>query len=129
MYVETRRTAPSAAHYSVERRYLRHYLSTPLTTWFLLNFKPRTSRGLTLEISVGGLSAVLCGPPPFGERVLVRLKLLDVVFETPAIVSYSSSACTGFEFLEPPPDFLGGIEAFTQGLMLGSGPQYGIQIA
>jgi len=76
----------------------------------MLNSGPQVTRGLTLEISLGGLSAVLCGPPKRGERVSVRLKLLDVAFETPAIVRHSSPARTGFEFLEPSPEFLRTIE-------------------
>jgi PilZ domain len=110
MYLETRSPAASAGQRNPERRYPRHFLSTPVTTWGLLNSGPQVTRGLTLEISLGGLSAVLCGPPKRGERVSVRLNLLNIAFETLAIVRHSSPARTGFEFLEPSPEFLHSIE-------------------
>jgi hypothetical protein len=110
MQLETRSSAATARQYSRERRYPRHFLSAPVTTWRLLNARPQVTRGLTLEISVGGLSAVLCGPPKRGERVSVRLNLLNDVFETLAIVRHSSPARTGFEFLEPSPELLSSIE-------------------
>jgi hypothetical protein len=106
MHLVTRSSASTAAQYSAERRCPRHFLSAPVTTWGLLNAGPSVTRGLTLEISLGGLSAVLCGPPKRGERVSVRLNLLNVPFETRAIVRHSSPARTGFEFLDPSPEFL-----------------------
>lgn len=110
MHLETRSSAISAEQYGVERRHPRHLLSAPVTTWGLLNAGPQVTRGLTLEISLGGLSAVLCGPPKRGERVSLRLNLLNIAFETSAIVRHSSSARTGFEFLDPSPEFLCSIE-------------------
>lgn len=118
MYLETQIPSTVARQYSPERRYPRHFLSAPVSTWGALSSGLQVTRGLTLEISLGGLSAVLCGPPKRGERVSVRLNLLDVAFETPAIVRHSSPARTGFEFLEPSPEFLTNIEA----CILGSRP-------
>lgn len=130
MRVETRRTAVAAGQYSAERRYPRHFLSTPVATWHLLNSGPQVSRGLTLEIGVGGLAAVLCGPPQVGERVSVRLNLLDIACEALAIVRYSSSARTGFEFLEPSPELLRSIEACIQSSRLCPCPApYSLQFA
>jgi hypothetical protein len=123
MHLEIRSPAASAEQHRPERRYQRHFLSAPLTTWGLLNSGPQLARGLTLEISLGGLSAVLCGPPKRGERVSVRLNLLNVAFETPAIVRHSSSARTGFEFLEPSPEFLSSIENCIQESRLCPCPQ------
>ena len=74
MYLETRSSAASGEQHQPERRHQRHFLSSPVSTWGLLNSGPQVTRGLTLEISLGGLSAVLCGPPKRGERVSVRLK-------------------------------------------------------
>ena len=123
MHLETRSPAASAGQHSAERRYPRHFLSAPVTTWGLLNSGPQVTRGLTLEISLGGLSAVLCGPPKRGERVSVRLNLLNVAFETPAIVRHSSPARTGFEFLEPSPELLHSIENCIQASRLCPCPQ------
>ncbi|HEY4659880.1 MAG TPA: PilZ domain-containing protein, partial [Terriglobales bacterium] len=71
----------------------------------------------------GGLAAVLCGPPQVGERVSVRLNLLNDVFETLAIVRHSSPARTGFEFLEPSPELLSSIENCIQASRLCPCPQ------
>ena len=129
MQVETRRTAASAGQYSAERRYPRHFRSAPVTTWRQLNSGPQVTRGLTLEISIGGFSAVLCGPPQVGERVSVRLKLLEAVLEAPAIVRHSSAACTGFEFLDLPAEFLRSLEACIKSSLLCLWMQEGVQIA
>jgi hypothetical protein len=110
MYLKTRRTAAAAVQYSDQRRYPRHFLSAPVSTWHLLNSGQQVSRGLTLEIGIGGLAAVLCGTPQVGERVSVRLNLLNIAFEALAIVRHSSPARTGFEFLEPSPELLNSIE-------------------
>jgi hypothetical protein len=123
MHLGTRSSAAPAAQHCPERRYPRHFLSAPVTTWGLLNSGPQVTRGLTLEISLGGLSAVLCGPPKYGERVSVQLNLLNVAFETPAIVRHSSPARTGFEFLEPSPEFLSSIENCIQASRLCPCPQ------
>jgi len=128
MQVQTRRTAASAPQYSVERRYPRHFLSAPVTTWHLLNSGAQVTHGLTLEISIGGLSAVLCGPPIIGERVSLRVQLLDSPFETSAIVRYGTPARTGFEFVELPPEFLRSIESCIRRLLLRPWPRDGFQL-
>lgn len=122
MHLETRSPA-SAGQHRPEKPYPRHYFSAPVTTWGLLNSGPQVTHGLTLEISLGGLSAVLCGPPKRGERVSVRLNLLNVAFETLAIVRHSSPARTGFEFLEPSPELLSSIENCIQASRLCPCPQ------
>lgn len=101
MQFETQSTI--AQEYSVERRYPRFFLSAPITAIYHVNGWSESTRGITLEISLGGLSAVLCGPPPVGERVSVRLKLMNTAFETSAIVRHSTSGRTGFEFVELTP--------------------------
>lgn len=123
MHLENRSAASSAEQHSTERRFPRHFLSAPVTTWALLNSGPQVTRGLTLEISLGGLSAVLCGPPRCGERVSVRLNLRNIAFETPAIVRHSSPARTGFEFVDPSAEFLSSIEACILGSRLCPCPQ------
>ena len=123
MHLVTRSSSASAGPYSAERRYPRHFLSAPVTTWGLLNSGPPVTRGLTLEIGLGGFSAVLCGPPKRGERVSVRLNFLNVAFETAAIVRHSSAARTGFEFLDPSPEFLSSLTSCIQASRLCPCPQ------
>ena len=57
------------------------------------------ARGLTLDVSKAGASAVLCGPPEVGEMVKVKLRFLDVSVATLATVRYVSPGRAGFEFL------------------------------
>ncbi|HUK47503.1 MAG TPA: PilZ domain-containing protein [Terriglobales bacterium] len=98
MHVQTSGNTAAEQH-SHERRYLRYFMSAPVNVRRPFRSGSRLTRGLTLEISLGGLSAVLCGPPPVGERVSLRWKVLDIAFEARAIVRHSNSARTGFEFI------------------------------
>jgi c-di-GMP-binding flagellar brake protein YcgR len=99
MQLETFGTTTPDQQHRAERRHPRFFLSAPVTARKTLNAGSQVARGITVDISLGGLSAVLCGPPPVGERVSVRLKLMNTAFETPAIVRHSSPARTGLEFL------------------------------
>lgn len=102
MQIETQSPAASSRRYSSERRHARFFLSSPVSVRRAFRFGSRLTHGITLEISLGGVSAVLCGPPPVGERVSLRLKLQDTAIEAPAVVRHSSSSRTGFEFLNLP---------------------------
>lgn len=104
MQVETRPTAQRTSEGGSERRYPRFFLSAPVIARRPFSSGSRLTHGITLEISMGGLSAVLCGPPPVGERVSVRMKLLNTAFEARAIVRHSSAARTGFEFVDLSPE-------------------------
>lgn len=86
--------------HTAERRYPRFFLSAPVTTRRSRSSRSSVIRGITLDISVGGLSAMLCGPPPVGQRVSVRLNLPDTPLEARAIVRHSTPARTGFEFVK-----------------------------
>ncbi len=114
MQLETGRSAAAVGQYSAQRRYPRHFVSAPVTTWQLLNSGLQVTRGLTLDISMGGFSAVLCGPPQLGERVSVRLKFPESSLDAPAIVRHSSPARTGFEFIELSPELQRSIETCIQ---------------
>ena len=103
MHTRARVTAVSARPYDAERRHPRFLLSSPVSVRQPFRSGSGLTRGLTLEISLGGLSAVLCGPPPVGERVSLRIKLQNSTIEAPAIVRHSSASRTGFEFLNLPP--------------------------
>jgi c-di-GMP-binding flagellar brake protein YcgR len=104
MLAETQISATTGSQYGSERRHPRFFLSAPVMARRPLNSGSPIARGITLEISLGGLSAVLCGPPPVGERVSVQVKLPNLLFETPAIVRHSTSARTGFQFVSLSPE-------------------------
>jgi hypothetical protein len=53
-----------------------------------LRFGPIITRGVTLDISMRGMSALVCGAPRVGETVVIGLSLADA----------NSDARSGFEF-------------------------------
>lgn len=127
MHTQTRATG-AARQYDTARRHPRFFLSSPVSVRQPFRAGSRLTRGITLEISLGGLSAVLCGPPPVGERVSVRLKLKDSAIEAPAIVRHSSSSRTGFEFLNLPPHVQHRIENCIQRSLLQPWPKESQQV-
>ncbi|HZQ20332.1 MAG TPA: PilZ domain-containing protein [Terriglobales bacterium] len=104
MQLESCETTTSKSRENTERRHPRFFLSAPMVARRALSAGSHVTRGITVDISLGGLSAVLCGPPRIGERVSLRMKLMNSAFEAPAVVRHSSSARTGFEFLSLPPE-------------------------
>lgn len=118
MQAEILESTQSDRRYDSERRHPRFFLSAPLIARRAMSSGSQVARGITVEISLGGLSAVLCGPPPVGERVSVRLKLMNHAFEAPAIVRHSSAARTGFEFLSLAPESQRKIESCLQRSLL-----------
>jgi c-di-GMP-binding flagellar brake protein YcgR len=125
MQTQTRGSADR--QFSADRRHPRFLLSSPLAVRRTLRSGSQVTRGLTLEISQGGLSAVLCGPPPVGERVSLKLHLQNSTFQARAIVRHSAPSRTGFEFLELRPHAQRRIQKCLQNSALCPCPQ-GMQI-
>ena len=94
---------PVDGHYSQPRHHPRYLFTVPITVGRLSATGLNHSRGLTLEISEGGLSAVVCNPPKEGETVALNLHLPDGPLDTLAIVRHSSKTHCGFEFVDPAP--------------------------
>ena len=61
-------------------------------------FGPFVTRGVSLDISRRGMSALVCGAPRAGETVVITLFLRDAPIEMLATVRRSSDAKSGFEF-------------------------------
>jgi hypothetical protein len=59
---------------------------------------PLVARGVTLDISLRGISALVCGAPQAGETVVIMLSLQHAPIEMLATVRHSSDAKSGFEF-------------------------------
>jgi c-di-GMP-binding flagellar brake protein YcgR len=81
------------------RRHTRTLFSVPITLCHLTKDGIRTTRGVSLDISEGGLGALVQGDLLAGETVEIDLRLRDHPLSTVAIVRYSSSVRSGFEFL------------------------------
>jgi hypothetical protein len=63
-----------------------------------LRFGPFVTRGVSLDISERGMSALVCGSPRVGETVVIGLPLQGDPIEVLATVRHSSDAQSGFEF-------------------------------
>ena len=85
--------------YRMRRRDVRYAASIPFTLQRFLRFGPVVTRGITLDISSRGMSALVCGAPRVGETVVIELPVRGDAVEMLATVRHSSDARSGFEFL------------------------------
>jgi c-di-GMP-binding flagellar brake protein YcgR len=81
------------------QRYARILFSTPITLQYLTHGGIRRSRGVSLDISEGGLGALVEGSLDAGNTVSLDVKLPNFELKAVAIVRYSSSLRSGFEFV------------------------------
>ncbi len=81
------------------RRYPRALLSVPFGLRHLMGGGIHTTRGITLDISEGGMGALVQGDLRLGETVEVDLQLPEHTLNAVAIVRHTSSVRSGFEFL------------------------------
>jgi hypothetical protein len=98
MYVDSRGTMARSREYHVRRREPRYVSSMQVTLQRFLRFGPFVTRGVSLDISGRGMSALICGAPRVGETVVIALPLPDAPVETLATVRHSTDASSGFEF-------------------------------
>jgi hypothetical protein len=84
--------------YEVRRREPRFVYSAAVTLQRFLRFGPALTRGVSLDLSMNGMSALVCGAPRVGETVVIQLSLRDTAIEMLAAVRHSSDAKSGFEF-------------------------------
>ena len=98
MYVDNRGALARSRDYNVRRREPRYVSSMQVTLQRFLRFGPFVTRGVSLDISVRGMSALICGAPRVGETVVIALPLPNAPVEMLATVRHSSDAKSGFEF-------------------------------
>ncbi len=107
MYVDSRGSLVPSREYQVRRREPRYVSSVSVTLQRFLRFGPFVTRGMTLDVSMRGMSALVCGAPRVGETVVIGLSLPgappDAPVELLATVRHSSDARSGFEFYPLPP--------------------------
>src|SRR5580700_11472778 len=116
MYPDHQGTLRHSRDYNVRRREPRYFCSIPVTLQRFLRFGPVVTRGVSLDISMRGMSALVCGAPRVGETVVIKLPLRDVPVEMLATVHHSSDAKSGFEFYPLSPIALDGIQTWIQEL-------------
>ena len=102
--------------YADQRREPRYVSTLPLAVQRFLRFGPFFTRGLSLDISARGMSALVCGPPRVGETVVIELPLPDSPIEMLATVRHSADHRSGFEFYPLSPIATRGIERWIERL-------------
>src|SRR6202142_3992216 len=98
MYVDSRGMLARSRAYNALRQEPRYVHSIPGTLQRFLRFGPFITRGVSLDISVRGMSALVCGAPRVGETVVIGLPLPHAPIEVLATVRHSCDAQSGFEF-------------------------------
>jgi hypothetical protein len=120
MYLDSLGSLAPSREYPVRRREPRYVASIPVTLQRFLRFGPFVTRGMTLDVSMRGMSALVCGAPRVGETVVIGLSLPGATPGAPvemlARVRHSSDARTGFEFYPLPPLAQHGIQRWIQKL-------------
>jgi len=99
MRLEPRAGAASQSANEPLRRHPRALLSVPLRLRHLMGGGIHNSRGITLDISEGGVGALVQGDLRLGETVELDLQLPGRPLSAIAIVRHTSSVRSGFEFL------------------------------
>ncbi len=98
MYLNSLGALVRSREYHVRRREPRYVSSIPVALQRFLRFGPFVTRGVTLDISMRGMSALVCGAPRVGETVVIALSWSGAPFEMLATVRHSTDAKSGFEF-------------------------------
>jgi len=116
MQLESIRAFSRFQNLKVCRREPRYVYTIPAIVQRFLRFGPVFTRGVTLDISMRGMSALVCGAPRVGETVVINLPLRDTPIEMLATVRHSSDAKSGFEFYPLSPSAQQGIQIWIQEL-------------
>ncbi len=116
MYVDNRGPFARSRAYNVRRREPRYVSSIPVTLQRFLPSGPFVTRGVTLDISMQGMSALVRGAPEVAETVVIALSLPNAAIEMLATVRHSSDARSGFEFYPLSPIAQRGIQDWIQEL-------------
>jgi PilZ domain len=116
MYIDNRGALARSRDYNVRRQEPRYVSSVPVGLQRFLRFGPFVTRGVSLDISLRGMSALVCGAPRVGETVVITLSLRDAPIEMLATVRHSSDAKSGFEFYPLSTIAQQGIQAWIQEL-------------
>jgi hypothetical protein len=81
------------------RRHPRSFFTVPVVLHHLTREGMRAARGISLDLSEGGLGALIQGQLRVGETVKIDLRIHEYSLNTVAIVRHTSSDRSGFEFL------------------------------
>lgn len=99
MQLNSQRQPTRVTKSRVARHYPRYPFSVPVTLRHLLPGGLETTRGMSLDISEGGISAIVQAHLSVGETVEINLPLPVGPLHTIAIVRHVTDSRSGFEFL------------------------------
>ena len=85
--------------YSTVRRHPRSPYSVPIFFHGIATGLIHTARGISLDISEGGLGALIEGTLRVGEMGAIDIPLPEHVLSAVAIVGHASEMNSGFEFV------------------------------
>ncbi|MGA7080137.1 MAG: PilZ domain-containing protein [Terriglobales bacterium] len=91
-------TSARSRKIKIGRREPRYVASVIFKLQRFLRFGPASTKAVTLDISMRGMSALVCGAPRVGETVVIELLLHGFPVEILATVRHSTNAKSGFEF-------------------------------
>jgi hypothetical protein len=86
------------------RRHPRALFTVPITVRHLSRGGVRMTRGISLDLGVGGLGAIVQGDVVVGDTVAIDLHLREQLLITVAIVRHTSGVRSGFEFVGLTPE-------------------------
>lgn len=86
------------------RRYVRSLFTIPFMFRHLADGGVRTSRGISLDLSEGGMGALVKTGLKVGDMVEIDIQLPEHTFTVIGIVRHSSSVRSGFEFMGLTPE-------------------------
>ena len=81
------------------QRYARALFSVPVRFQYLMPGGIWSSRGTTLDISEGGLGAIVSGELRVGDMVEIDVPIAEATLSIVAIVRHTSGVRSGFEFV------------------------------
>jgi hypothetical protein len=97
-FVTLGKSLAASRTYKVCRREPRYICCTLVAMQRFLRFGPVVTRGVTLDVSLRGMSVLVCGAPRVGETVVIEVPFAGAPIEMLARVRHSSDAKSGFEF-------------------------------
>lgn len=86
------------------RRYPRNLFSVPIAVRHLCQGGVKTSRGVSLDLSEGGLGAIVQDTVHVGDTVAIDLQIGKQLLTAVAVVRHASSVRSGFEFVGLTPE-------------------------
>ena len=120
MQYDTRPLPIGTSYNNGVRRHPRTIFSVPITVHFLVDGRAHSSHGITLDISEGGMGALIQAGLQVGETIQIDLPLPGHFLTVVAVVRHCSKLRSGFEFVGLTPEERGQITAASSLLFSGS---------